>query len=112
MFAASSCGRVQTEATPSGISISREPPTLVAHHHLEFPQELVDLIVDALSDDRIALNACSMTCRAWTYRSQFRLHRHLRFTNVKHLTSNPSRYDDPVLAGYVHSLDKIGRAHV
>lgn len=70
-----------------------------------FPQEIVDLVVDALSNERPALNACSLTCRSWLPRSQYRLHKHLRFSNVSHLTSDPLRYLNSETARYVHSLD-------
>ncbi|KAH8091811.1 hypothetical protein BXZ70DRAFT_470314 [Cristinia sonorae] len=72
---------------------------------LHIPQELVELIIDTLSYDAPSLNACSLTCKAWLHRSQYRLHRHLRFSDVKHLVSDPHRYLEPATARYVYSLD-------
>ncbi|THH29458.1 hypothetical protein EUX98_g4742 [Antrodiella citrinella] len=86
------------------LDLSSNSPQDVSYTSL-IPPELVDLFIDALSHDRPSLKACALTGHAWLYRSQYRLHRHLRFSNLKHLTSDPLRYIDPAIAQYVHSLD-------
>lgn len=84
---------------------SRHPTTNMAGPSVGIPQELVDLVVDELSGDKPTLKACSLTCRSWVYRSQYRLHKHLFFSNVKHLTSSSDRYLNSTVAAYVNSLD-------
>ncbi|KAG6827953.1 hypothetical protein H0H87_003285, partial [Tephrocybe sp. NHM501043] len=37
------------------------------------PYELVDLVIDELADDRMALRACTTVCRSWTARSRYLL---------------------------------------
>ncbi|OCH95123.1 hypothetical protein OBBRIDRAFT_643745 [Obba rivulosa] len=39
------------------------------------PLEIYDEVIDWLHDDYAALAACSLTCKAWSYRSQFLLFR-------------------------------------
>ncbi|KAJ3554863.1 hypothetical protein NM688_g2892 [Phlebia brevispora] len=39
------------------------------------PQELIDQVVDFLSDDREALKACSLVCQDWLHRCRQHLHR-------------------------------------
>ena len=38
-----------------------------------FPQEIYDMIIDHLHDDKRALSTCSMVCRAWTSPSRYHL---------------------------------------
>ncbi|KAJ7716357.1 hypothetical protein B0H14DRAFT_3012961 [Mycena olivaceomarginata] len=39
----------------------------------DFPQELIDAILDHLADDRRSLKACSLVCRAWVSRCRSHL---------------------------------------
>ncbi|KAG5734674.1 hypothetical protein E4T56_gene18686 [Termitomyces sp. T112] len=47
------------------------------------PSELVDLIIDQLADDRVALNTCSLISRSWVARSRYHL-----FSDVLLTTKN------------------------
>ncbi|KAJ6551397.1 hypothetical protein B0H19DRAFT_1157480 [Mycena capillaripes] len=40
---------------------------------IDFPQELVEAILDQLADESASLKACSLVCRAWVSRSRFHL---------------------------------------
>jgi hypothetical protein len=42
-------------------------------HATQFPQELVDIIIDALHDDTHTLKICSVVCKKWTHRCRIRL---------------------------------------
>lgn len=39
------------------------------------PQELIDQIIDEVSDDRASLKACSLISRCWLHRSRWHMHR-------------------------------------
>ncbi|GLB44326.1 hypothetical protein LshimejAT787_1602560 [Lyophyllum shimeji] len=42
-------------------------------HGAMLPHELIDIIIDHLHDDRVALANCSMVCKAWLASSRFHL---------------------------------------
>lgn len=59
------------------------PPAAMA---TEFPQEIVDEIIDHLADDKttrfVSLRSCSLVSSQWLYRSQKHLFHEMRFTSA------------------------------
>ena len=68
----------------------------------DVPQEIVDLIIDNLQDDPLALRACALTAHNWVHRSRRHLHFRVR---VGEYYINLKRYSCPNTAQYVRELD-------
>jgi hypothetical protein len=48
------------------------------YRRIRLPPELIDLVIDALHDDRATLKICALVCRSWVYASRHHLFSHLR----------------------------------
>ena len=68
----------------------------------DVPQEIVDLIIDNLQDDPLALRACTLTAHNWVHRSRRHLHSRVR---IGEYYINLNRYSCPQTASYVRELD-------
>ncbi|TCD63282.1 hypothetical protein EIP91_005772 [Steccherinum ochraceum] len=68
----------------------------------DVPQEIVDLIIDNLQDDPLALRSCALTAHNWVHRSRRHLHSLVR---IGEYYVNLRRYASPPVAQYVRSLD-------
>ena len=55
-------------------------PTMTRRGLSDAPQELIDGIIDHCSGDKKTLIACSLTCRAWVYRTRRHLFSKLTLT--------------------------------
>ncbi|THH31879.1 hypothetical protein EUX98_g2334 [Antrodiella citrinella] len=68
----------------------------------DVPQEIVDLIIDNLQDDPLALRACALTAHNWVHRSRRHLHSRVR---IGEYYVNMKRYNSRSVAQYVKELD-------
>jgi hypothetical protein len=72
---------------------------------MEFPQELVDYIIDFLHDSLSSLRACSLTCRAWAESSQHHLLKSIRLRSPVRCKELISMIDDhPGLGHHIRRL--------
>ncbi|KAI0790503.1 hypothetical protein C8Q75DRAFT_119860 [Abortiporus biennis] len=69
------------------------------------PQELIEMIIDSLRDDKDALKATSLLHSSWTHHSQRHLHssRQVSVSPSKGL-GDPDRYSSPHIANLVQNL--------
>ena len=69
--------------------VSLRLPIPAAIMVVDFPQEVVDEIIDRLADDEVtrvaSLRGCSLISSQWPYRSQKHLFHKIRFTNINFL---------------------------
>jgi hypothetical protein len=65
---------------------------------LSLPQELIDMIIDFLLDDKQALKACSLTSRAFLAASRLHLFTQMRLATVGRHSDNRR---DPLLANFL-----------
>lgn len=71
----------------------------------ELPQELVENVLDCLTNDTSSLKASSLVCRSWRPRSQYHLHRVLNVRNDCNLQLIKDRLASyPAIAGHVTCL--------
>lgn len=68
----------------------------------DVPQEILDLIIDNLQDEPLALRACALTARNWVHRSRRHLHSRVR---IGEYYVNLKRYSHPQVAQYVRELN-------
>ncbi|KZT68934.1 hypothetical protein DAEQUDRAFT_765941 [Daedalea quercina L-15889] len=71
---------------------------------LPVPQEILDVIIDYLADDRKSLRACALVARAWRSRSQFYIHRTLKVTSKVRCKRAGDVYFNPFLVSCIREL--------
>lgn len=89
----------------------------LAWRRAKLPQELVDQVVDCLSDERETLKACSLVCRDWLYRCRHHLHRSVTIYH-QNCSIHPSQIPDvtrllslPVVPAYTQELHLEGKTN-
>ena len=79
------------------------------------PQEVIDHVIDLLSEERGALKACALVCRAWLHRCREHLHHSVTIYH-QNCCIHPSQIPDldrllalPVVAAYTQELILEGK---
>lgn len=60
---------------------------------VQFPQELIDMVIDHLHDNKPALSSCSLTCSNWLPSSRLHKFYSLTFSNFDSLSGCPAATD-------------------
>ncbi|CAL1708808.1 unnamed protein product [Somion occarium] len=69
------------------------------------PQELIEYILDDLSDDLPSVKTSSLVCRAWRPRSQYHIHNTITLCRKSDVSALSDRFaSSPMIAGYVRCV--------